>query len=147
MPIIDWTDEDVENFIQKYNVPLSKAYTEYGLKRTGCMGCPFARDIQSNLKTLWDHEPNRYKASMFFFKDVYIAQNIELPFDEEYEKERKQKWEESYTPMRNEMLQKYRCDSKLCSKFEQTKLDIQFMFQIVKGGENIEKKELDEIQD
>lgn len=88
MPIIDWTDDDIEEFIQKYNIPLSKAYTDYGLKRTGCMGCPFALDIENNLKVLWEHEPNRYKASMFFLKDVYIAQNVRLPFDEQYERER-----------------------------------------------------------
>lgn len=124
MPIIDWTNEDVENFIQKYNVPLSKAYTEYGLIRTGCMGCPFAREIAHNLKVLWDYEPNRYKASMFFLKDVYIAQNVKLPFDPDYEKERELKWEQDYKHMRNEMLLKYRPSSRLCEKFEQMRLDI-----------------------
>lgn len=88
MPIIDWTDEDVEEFIKKYNVPLSKAYTEFGFDRTGCMGCPFGNTIAHNLSYLHDHEPNRYKASMHWLKDVYIAQNIKLPFDPEYERER-----------------------------------------------------------
>lgn len=128
MPIIDWTNEDVEEFIDKYNVPLSKAYTEYGLTRTGCMGCPFAREITENLKVLYEYEPNRYKASMFFLKDVYIAQNVELPFDEEYEKERKQKWEKDYHRMRAEMIKKYRPCSRLGKKYEfqyeQLRLDV-----------------------
>lgn len=116
MPIIDWSNDDVDQFIEKYNVPLSKAYTEYGLKRTGCMGCPFAVSIASNLEVLWKYEPNRYKASMHWLKDVYIAQNVILPFDENYEKERKQKWEDEYFDMRNEMLMKYRPNSRLCKK-------------------------------
>lgn len=87
-PIVDWTDEDIEKFISDYNVPLSDAYTKYGFHRTGCMACPFALDIAMNLKYLHDFEPNRYKAIMHWLKDVYIAQNVVLPFDEAYERER-----------------------------------------------------------
>lgn len=115
-PIIDWTDEDVDEFIETYNVPLSRAYTEYGLKRTGCYGCPFSLDIVDNLKVLHDYEPLRYKGAMHFLKDVYIAQNVKLPFDEEYEKEREIKWETEYLEMRDEMLEKYRPDSRLLKK-------------------------------
>lgn len=87
-PIIDWRDDDVEEFIKEYNVPLSRAYTEYGLDRTGCMGCPFSTKIATGLRILHEFEPNRYKASMHWLKDVYIAQNVVLPFDEAYERER-----------------------------------------------------------
>lgn len=45
---------------------------------------------------------------MYWLKDVYIAQNVELPFDEEYEKERKEKWDKDYYKMRLEMIEKYR---------------------------------------
>lgn len=110
MPIIDWTDDDIEQFIDLYNVPLSKAYTEYGMDRTGCIGCPFSRELKENLKVLYNYEPNRYKASMFWLKDVYIAQNVILPFDEQYEVERKKKWSKDYERMRYEMLKKYRPD-------------------------------------
>lgn len=87
-PIVDWTDADLEEFIESHNVPLSDAYTKYGFFRTGCMGCPFARDVDNDLKYLYFYEPNRYKASMYWLKDVYIAQNVVLPFDEAYERER-----------------------------------------------------------
>ena len=118
-PIIDWSDEDVEEFIQKYNVPLSDAYTKYGFKRTGCMGCPYSRDIASGLEYLWKHEPNRYKASMHWLKDVYILQNVSLPFDQSYEREREREWHERYEPMRQEMLRKYRPNSRLIKDAEQ----------------------------
>ena len=38
-PIIDWEDEDVWEFIHKYNVPYCGLYDQ-GRKRLGCVGCP-----------------------------------------------------------------------------------------------------------
>lgn len=87
-PIIDWSNDDIDQFISKYQVPLSDAYTKYNLKRTGCMACPFAINVSDDLKYLFHHEPNNYKAAMFWLKDVYIAQNVSLPFDLGYERER-----------------------------------------------------------
>lgn len=87
-PIIDWSNDDVEQFITDYNVPLSDAYTKFGFQRTGCMACPFSQQLDKDLQYLYDHEPNRYKAAMHWLKDVYIAQNVILPFDEAYERER-----------------------------------------------------------
>lgn len=87
-PMVDWSDEELEEFIDRYQVPLSDAYTKYGFHRTGCMLCPFSRQLSNDLKYLHDHEPNRYKASMHWLKDVYIAQNVILPFDPDYERER-----------------------------------------------------------
>lgn len=121
-PIIDWTDADVDEFIEKYNVPLSKAYTEFGFHRTGCCACPFALDVDHDLEYLFYHEPNRYKAMMFWLKDVYIAQNVKLPFDPGYERERERKWAEEYEPMRQEMLRKYRPNSRLIKQSSEMKL-------------------------
>jgi len=112
-PIMDWANKDVDEFVEKYNVPLSDAYTKYGFTRTGCMACPFALDVDNSLKYLFYHEPNRYKAAMYWLKDVYIAQNVVLPFDEAYEREREREWRLRYEPMRQEMLRKYRPNSKL----------------------------------
>lgn len=38
-PIIDWEDEDVWEFIHKYNLPYCELYDQ-GFKRLGCIGCP-----------------------------------------------------------------------------------------------------------
>ena len=43
-PIIDWTDEDVWEFIKKYQVPYCSLYDE-GWKRLGCVGCPIATSV------------------------------------------------------------------------------------------------------
>ena len=38
-PIIDWTDDEVWEFIREYAVPYCKLYDE-GFTRVGCIGCP-----------------------------------------------------------------------------------------------------------
>lgn len=40
-PIIDWTDDDVWEFIKAYNMPYCHLYDE-GFARLGCIGCPMA---------------------------------------------------------------------------------------------------------
>lgn len=44
-PIIDWTDENVWDFIRAENIPVCGLYYE-GLKRIGCIGCPLAQKKQ-----------------------------------------------------------------------------------------------------
>lgn len=87
MPIFDWTDDDINEFIKSHNVKISEAYTKYGLDRTGCIGCPFAKDIDNNLKVLYTHEPRKYKAVMNWLKPVYLDLELQLLFDKEYTKE------------------------------------------------------------
>jgi phosphoadenosine phosphosulfate reductase len=41
-PIIDWSDDEVWEFIRKYNVRYCTLYDE-GWKRLGCIGCPMAQ--------------------------------------------------------------------------------------------------------
>ena len=115
-PIIDWTEAEVDQFIREHEVPLSKAYTVYGFDRTGCMACPYSARLTPGLRYLKDHEPNRYRAAMYWLKDVFIAQNVEIPFDREYESDRDSKWRNQYWDMRVEMLEKYRPDSRLLKK-------------------------------
>lgn len=48
LPILEWTDNDVEKFIIERNIQCSPIYYENGYfdvtKRLGCMGCPLASD-------------------------------------------------------------------------------------------------------
>lgn len=122
-PIIDWSDDDLEEFIKKYDVPLSSAYTKFDFNRTGCMACPYSSKwLAGSLEYLYYHEPNRYKASMHWLKDVYIAQDVRLPFDQAYEAEREREWRTKYEPMRQEMLRKYRPNSRLIKDGEQSSI-------------------------
>lgn len=40
-PIIDWTDAEVWEFINEYNIPYCELYDK-GWTRLGCIGCPMA---------------------------------------------------------------------------------------------------------
>lgn len=59
-PIIDWTTEEVWEFIHEYDIPYCKLYDE-GFKRLGCIGCPMAGKHR-------EYEFERYPK----FKQAYI---------------------------------------------------------------------------
>ena len=48
-PIIDWTDEDVWEFIHEYEVPYCELYDK-GYKRLGCIGCPLGGHQRDELE-------------------------------------------------------------------------------------------------
>ena len=48
-PIINWEDEDVWEFIHKYDVPYCKLYDE-GFHRLGCIGCPMSTAAAAELE-------------------------------------------------------------------------------------------------
>ncbi len=115
MPIIDWSDEICDEFIAKYNIKLSDAYTVYGAKRTGCIACPFSQTLSKDLKMLWEYEPLKYKASMKMLKHVFVDQNIVCEWDDDY-----MAYYNERRPIvearRLEMLKKYRPDAKELNK-------------------------------
>ena len=70
--VIFWfKDEDKMYYRKLFNVSHSKCYSAYGLKRTGCSGCPYGRDCKFELSVLEKYEPKLYKAVNNVFKDAY----------------------------------------------------------------------------
>lgn len=70
-PIFWYDKTDKEEYETYADIKHSRCYTEYGLKRTGCAGCPFGRDFEYELEILKEHEPNLYKAVCNIFKESY----------------------------------------------------------------------------
>lgn len=70
-PLSFWTQKDIDEYIQKYNVKISKLY-EMGYSRNGCMFCGFGITFESS--------PNRYE----ILKDTHPAayQYLERHFGE-----------------------------------------------------------------
>ena len=60
-PIIDWTTDEVWEFIHRYNIPYCELYDQ-GFKRLGCIGCPMATPKEK------EREFKRYPK----FKEAYI---------------------------------------------------------------------------
>lgn len=70
-PIFWYKDITKRIYEEFFGIKHSKCYTEYGMKRTGCAGCPFNQDFEEELKIIQDHEPKLFKAVNNIFKDSY----------------------------------------------------------------------------
>ena len=70
-PVFWYTDGDKKDYEQLFDVQHSRCYTEYGLRRTGCVGCPFSKHINEELAIIEEHEPNLYKAAVNIFGKSY----------------------------------------------------------------------------
>lgn len=70
-PILWFSNKDKEAFVNAYGIKHSDCYEVWGLQRTGCSGCPFARDIDAELDAVRKYEPKLYKALMNVFGESY----------------------------------------------------------------------------
>jgi 3'-phosphoadenosine 5'-phosphosulfate sulfotransferase (PAPS reductase)/FAD synthetase len=77
-PLAIWTDKDIKDYIEMFNVPVCKVY-EYGLKQTGCAACGFGvgkSDFMNKFYFLQEHYPKYYNMVMNYenngvkFKDA-----------------------------------------------------------------------------
>lgn len=82
-PLFWYADEDKRRYEEHYGVTHSKCYTEYGLKRTGCVGCPFGKRFEAELENARIYEPKLYKAAMNIFGDSYEYTRAYKKFCEE----------------------------------------------------------------
>ena len=66
------TQADRDEYIRIFGVENSRCYTEWGFKRTGCVGCPFGKmDVFDELEVIKEHEPQLYKMACAVFGDSY----------------------------------------------------------------------------
>lgn len=85
-PLFYYKDSDKSEYEEAYNVIHSKCYTEYGLKRTGCAGCPFGKDFEFELEVIEKYEPKLFKAVNKIFGDSYAYTREYKKFCEEMDK-------------------------------------------------------------
>lgn len=70
-PLFWYKNNDKDCYDVAYTIEHSRCYTEYGLKRTGCAGCPFGRDLEYELEIIEKYEPKLYKAVNNIFGNSY----------------------------------------------------------------------------
>lgn len=70
-PIWWFTDKDKAAYETTHNIIHSDCYTKYGLRRTGCAGCPFGSDFENELNIIQQYEPKLYKAVCAIFGKSY----------------------------------------------------------------------------
>lgn len=84
-PLFWYSNADKECYVKHYGIEHSKCYSEYGLHRTGCAGCPFGRDFEFELEVIREHEPKLFKAVTNIFADSYEYMREYRKFREEME--------------------------------------------------------------
>ena len=60
-PIINWSDDDVWEFIHQYKIPYCNLYDK-GHKRLGCIGCPMNPAAAADLSAYPKYKANYFKA-------------------------------------------------------------------------------------
>lgn len=70
-PIFWFKNETKDVFNDFYGIGNSDCYEKWGLKRTGCSGCPFARNLEEELNAVKEYEPKLYKALINLFGESY----------------------------------------------------------------------------
>lgn len=86
-PIFWYKNETKEIYENEISVTHSDCYSKYGLKRTGCAGCPFGRDFEHELKVIKEYEPNLYIAVNNIFGDSYAYTRKYIEFKHSYKSE------------------------------------------------------------
>lgn len=71
MPLWFWDNDTKEWYVLHENIRHSDCYEVYGLKRTGCVGCPFGKDVFEELEIMRNYEPNCFKLCMSVFGASY----------------------------------------------------------------------------
>lgn len=70
-PIFWLTDKDKEDYEKHFGISHSDCYEVWGMKRTGCAGCPYAQNFEEELKLAKQYEPKFYKAMVSIFGESY----------------------------------------------------------------------------
>lgn len=88
-PIFWYLSDTKKIYEAHYGIEHSRCYDEYGLKRTGCAGCPYGQNFEEELKVMGENEPLLFRAVNKVFQDTY-----------------------EYTRLYREYVEKRRCEEK-----------------------------------
>ena len=70
-PLYYVSDKDKAWYKENYNIRYSDAYEVYGMKRTGCCGCPISYRATDDLELIRPFEPGLVQAAWHVFGDSY----------------------------------------------------------------------------
>ena len=70
-PLFWFSDSDRQSYEAIFNISHSDCYEVWGFKRTGCVGCPYSRNLQADLETTKQYEPKIHFAVQKIFADAY----------------------------------------------------------------------------
>ena len=70
-PLFWFTNDDKQLYAQQFNIVHSDCYTKFALSRTGCVCCPYGKELSYELFKTKIYEPNMYKAVSNVFSETY----------------------------------------------------------------------------
>lgn len=70
-PLFWFSDTDKAEYDEHYDLSHSDCYKVWGMRRTGCAGCPFGRNFEEELVLAEKYEPKFYKAMLKVFGQSY----------------------------------------------------------------------------
>lgn len=82
-PLLFFTESDKNEYNKLNNIVNSDCYTKYGLKRTGCVGCPYG-DYKNELLIIQKYEPKLYNLCINLFGESYNYTNMYYNFRDIY---------------------------------------------------------------
>lgn len=88
-PIFWYKDSDKKDYENHFGIIHSRCYSEYGLDRTGCAGCPYGKNFEFELDVIQKYEPKLYKAVNNIFKNSYEYTRKYKEFRKEMEEKSK----------------------------------------------------------
>jgi len=66
-PIVDWSDDDVWEFIKMRNLPVNPLYSQ-GYSRVGCIGCPLSGNGKADLEKYPKYKNAYFRATVRHFE-------------------------------------------------------------------------------
>ena len=82
-PLFYLTDNDKHLYKLTYGITYSDCYEVWGMKRTGCCGCPYGKEFEQELELMEKYEPKLYMAALKIFGASYEYTRGYLKFREE----------------------------------------------------------------
>jgi len=126
-PILDWTDQDVWEYIRNNNLPVNPLYKHFD--RIGCWCCPYRTDDEwAKIKELFPEKARKFEQILLDF-----ARKIGVPDQEEFISKRG--WTRWATPLKKISIGVY----SPCQTGEKDEVDLIFSGQSQKQIERITK--------
>jgi 3'-phosphoadenosine 5'-phosphosulfate sulfotransferase (PAPS reductase)/FAD synthetase len=89
-PLFWYKVSDESEYEMIFNISHSDCYTKWGMKRTGCVGCPYNIYLENDLKLIAQYEPKMLNACNHIFGDSYNYTKLYREFVKQMKAERKE---------------------------------------------------------
>ena len=98
-PILDWTSEEIWDYIHAYNLPYNPLYDK-GLKRVGCWCCPYKGDAE------WEELRAIFPEKVEFFEKVLEKQADRMGIEDKERFIKKRGWAKWISPQRRRVMER-----------------------------------------